>query len=106
MVANQDRLGTVRPVGGAGAGADAIRLETETPGFVTAYIRGYFSPSDGLSFTYGVENLFDRNYYEHLNLRLPAQTFPQPAPPGAQDFAPTIVYSPGITPYFGVEVEY
>lgn len=104
LVDNQDRLGTVRPVGGAGPNASFIRLESETPGFVTAYIRGYYSPSDNVNFTYGVENLFDRDYYEHLNLRLPGQ----PAPPvaGAQAFGPTIVYSPGITPYVGVEFEY
>ena len=93
---NQDRLGTVRPVSGAGPSATPIQLETETPGFTVAYVRGYLIPSDGINITFGIENLFDKNYYEHLNLRLPAQ--------GA--FPETIVLSPGITPYFGVEVEY
>jgi hypothetical protein len=40
--------------------------------------------------------MFDRNYFEHLKLRLPAE--------GA--FDQTIVLSPGITPYFGIEVDY
>ncbi len=94
MVARQDRLGTLRPV--AGGGNTPITLETPTPGFATAYIRGYFSPSDGINFTGGIENLFNKNYLEHLSLRLPA----------TPDFVQTRVLSPGITPYVGVEMEY
>jgi outer membrane receptor protein involved in Fe transport len=44
----------------------------------------------------GVDNLLDRNYFEHLNLRLR----PDGAFPGVQ------VLSPGITPYFAVEWKY
>lgn len=94
IVNDQDRLGTVRPVSGAGTGA--IQLEAQTPGFTTAYIRGYVSPSDNVNITAGVENLFDKEYLEHLSLRLPAGNgFPQ-----------TSVLSPGITPYVGIEMEY
>jgi hypothetical protein len=95
IVDNQDRLGTMRPVPNSGS-TDPIRLETETPGFATSYIRGYLRPSQRVSITGGIENLFDRNYFEHLNLRLPEDG----------GFDETIVFSPGITPYVGIEVEY
>ncbi|TWU21992.1 vitamin B12/cobalamin outer membrane transporter [Novipirellula artificiosorum] len=97
IVDNQDRLGTLRPVPASGSTVP-IPLETDTPGFATSYLRGYLRPRDHVNITAGIENLFDRNYYEHLNLRLPADP--------ANDFAQTIVLSPGITPYIGVEVEY
>jgi outer membrane receptor protein involved in Fe transport len=45
----------------------------------------------------GIENLFDKTYLEHLDLRLPNETI------NGQTFANTAVYSPGITPYIGVE---
>jgi len=99
IVDNQDRLASLRSVNDA---LDPVQLETETPGFATAYVRGFYRPSDRWSFTGGIENLFDRNYYEHLSLRLPAEDNPDPDP----DFGQTIVLSPGITPYIGVEVEY
>lgn len=97
IVNDQDRLGTLRPVQGA---TDLVGLESRTPGFSTAYIRAYARPTDRVSITCGIENLFDKTYHEHLNLRLPAGTT------GAESFNETIVFSPGITPYFGVEVEY
>ena len=102
LVDAQNDLGTLRPV--QAAGVDPIRLEESTPGFAVSYIRGYISPSDGVNLTMGVENLFDRNYFEHLNLRLPAQGTGVNGTPG--NFGRTTVFSPGITPYFGVEVEY
>ncbi|TWT82308.1 Vitamin B12 transporter BtuB [Planctomycetes bacterium CA13] len=97
IVDNQDRLGTLRPVPASGSDVP-IELETPTPGFATSYLRGYLRPTDNVNITAGVENLFDRNYYEHLNLRLPTDA--------ANGFAQTTVLSPGFTPYFGVEVEY
>ncbi|MEM6473656.1 MAG: TonB-dependent receptor, partial [Planctomycetota bacterium] len=92
-VDNQDRLGTLRGVQPAG---DPIELETATPGFTTSYLRGYYRPTQNVSFTYGADNLFDNNYFEHLNLRLPAEG----------SFAETVVLSPGLTPYFGIEIDY
>lgn len=93
MVDNQDRLGTLRAVAPA---TGVIELETATPGFTTSYLRGYMQPRDNVNVTFGVENLFDNNYFEHLNLRIP--------PDGS--FGPTVVLSPGFTPYFGVELDY
>ncbi|WP_182870104.1 TonB-dependent receptor plug domain-containing protein [Rhodopirellula sp. JC639] len=93
MVDNQDRLATLREVAPA---TGVVELETATPGFTTSYIRGYFRPAGNVNITMGAENLFDNNYYEHLNLRLP--------PEGR--FGQTAVLSPGLTPYFGVEVDY
>lgn len=93
IVDNQDRLGTLRPVTG---GNDPITLESETDGFTTSYIRAYLNPYQGVSLTGGVENVFDRDYIDHLSLRLPADG----------PFGPTQVLSPGITPYFGIELEY
>ncbi len=93
IVDNQDRLGTLRA---AGTGNDPIPLESDTPGYAVSYLRGFLNASDRVSLTGGVENLFDRNYYEHLSLRLPATA----------NFGNTFVLSPGITPYLGVQVTY
>ncbi|MEM9588680.1 MAG: TonB-dependent receptor [Planctomycetota bacterium] len=95
IVDNQDRRGTLRAVDPTLA---PIALETATPGFTTAYIRGYLRPTDRVSITGGIENLFDKTYFEHLNLRLPPQS--------VGEFGDTFVLSPGITPYFGVQVDY
>ncbi|MCO8120129.1 TonB-dependent receptor [Stieleria sp. TO1_6] len=92
-VDNQDRLGTYRTTGSS---PSVTQLETETPGFVTSYIRGYYSPTDRVNIVMGAENIFNRDYYEHLNLRLPANG----------QFIDTVVKSPGFSPYFGVEVDY
>lgn len=89
MVATQNRLGTVR----SGAGVDV--LETRTAGFTTFYLRGYYNWSENLHFVGGVENLFDRQYLEHLDLRLPAQAL--------GNIPPTSVFAPGVQPYVGVE---
>ena len=93
IVDNQDRLATLRAVAPA---TGVIELETETPGFATSYLRGYLQPSQGVNIVFGAENLFDRNYFEHLNLRLPA----------SGSFVDTVVLSPGLTPYAGVEIDY
>ncbi|MEX2142237.1 MAG: TonB-dependent receptor [Pirellulales bacterium] len=89
IVDNQDRLGTVR----TGRGLETI--EEETPGFTVWHLRSYYNYSRDLTFTAGVENLFDRNYQEHLDLRLRG---PEGFPGGI-----TRTLAPGITPYFGVD---
>ncbi|MEL6109781.1 MAG: TonB-dependent receptor plug domain-containing protein [Planctomycetota bacterium] len=93
IVDNQDRVGTLRAVAPA---TGVVQLETETPGFATSYLRGYLRPSRGVNIVFGAENLFDRTYFEHLNLRLPADS----------NFIDTVVLSPGLTPYGGIEIDY
>jgi outer membrane receptor for ferrienterochelin and colicin len=92
MVDRQHREALFRPVAPAVA---LIPVEVETPGFTTAYIRGFYNLNDDINLVGGVENLLDRTYVEHLDLRLPDQ--------GA--FRNTIAFSPGITPYMGIEWE-
>ena len=89
IIDNQDRLGTVPSSQGTSI------IEEATPGFTTFHLRSYYTYSRNLSFTAGVENLFDRNYQEHLDLRLR----------GPADFPGDVtrVLQPGITPYFGVD---
>jgi outer membrane receptor protein involved in Fe transport len=89
IVDNQDRLGTVR----SSSGTEVI--EEETPGFTVWHLRSYYNYSQNLAFTAGIENLFDRNYQEHLDLRLRG---PSNFPGGI-----TRTLAPGITPYFSVD---
>jgi iron complex outermembrane receptor protein len=89
IVDNQDRLGTVRSSGGTEV------IEEETPGFTVWHLRSYYNYSRDLTFTAGIENLFDRNYQEHLDLRLRGPT----GFPGGI----TRTLAPGITPYFGID---
>jgi iron complex outermembrane recepter protein len=90
VVSSQNRLGVIRRVTGQQT------VETFTPYFATVNIRGYWNPSPNVSFVGGVENLLDRNYLEHLDLRLP----------GSPPFAPAFAYAQGITPYVGFNVQY
>ena len=95
MVDNQDRLGTLRAVA---PNPGVVELEKATPGFTTSYLRAYCQPTNNVNIVMGAENLFDNNYYEHLNLRIPVDEdlgYPQ-----------TAVLSPGLTPYFGIEIDY
>jgi iron complex outermembrane receptor protein len=94
IVDNQDRLGTVRSFDPATL-SDVEVIEEETPGFTVWHLRSYYSYTQNLTFTAGIENLFDRNYQEHLDLRLRG---PNGFPGGI-----TRVLAPGITPYFGVD---
>lgn len=90
IVADMNRLGVIR--GDQGLIDD---FETRTGGFTVCHIRGYWNRTENLRFIGGVDNLFDRNYIEHLDLRLsgPTGQFPND----------TLVLSPGITPYVGVD---
>ena len=88
MVADQDRLGTIRLLGG-----DTV-VEERTPGFTTCYIRGSWNYTKNLRLIAGIDNVFNRNYQEHLDLRLSGPAgFPSPT---------TRVLAPGISPYFGL----
>ncbi len=98
IVDAQDQVARLRQ--GSASIVGLAPLEEATPGFTTFYVRGYWNPTETLSIVGGVENLFDRSYQEHLDLRLLAN--PGIAPPDPRGFN-TRVYSPGITPYVGVE---
>jgi iron complex outermembrane recepter protein len=89
MVTAQNRLGEILIL-------DVPQVvEERTPGFATTYIRTYYNWSKDMKLVAGIDNVFNRSYQEHLDLRLlgPAG-FPAPA---------TRVLSPGFTPYFGFD---
>jgi len=97
VVDNQDRLGTLRD--GFSETSTAL-VEQETAGFTVYYLRGYYNVVESelsrLSLVGGIDNLFDKTYIEHLDLRLQGDaTFPQ-----------QLVLSPGFTPFIGVEYTY
>lgn len=64
-------------------------LETRSSGFAVYDVRSFWKARQGLLVTAGVENVFDRNYREHLDLRTGLG-----------------VFQPGINGYFGVEMRY
>jgi outer membrane receptor protein involved in Fe transport len=73
-------------------------VEERTGGFTTSYIRGSYDWTKNFHLVAGIDNLFNRSYQEHLDLRLLGPTgFPAP---------PTRVLSPGITPYFGLDWDF
>ena len=96
MVDRQDRIGWLRQ----GQLGQEFSVEEVTPGFTISYLRGYVNVTENLHVYAGVENLFDRTYIEHLDLRLPQDTV------GSRTFDATPVLSPGITPYVNVEWTY
>lgn len=73
-------------------------VEQPTGGFATSYIKSYYNYTQNLHFIAGIDNLFDRNYVEHLDNRLGAS----PNPPGP-NFGPIAAFAPGFTAYGGVE---
>ena len=76
IVNNQDRVATTL-------------LETETGGFTTYDVRGFWRVCDNLTLVSGVENLTDKQYREHLDSR---------------NFSS--VFQPGVNFYFGAELTY
>ncbi len=102
VVNTQDLLGTIR----TGGATELTTIEERTPGFTVYNVRGYWNVKKNLSLIGGIDNLLDKTYQEHLDLRLRG---PEESAPGAGDsFAdvtgqgPTRVWSPGFTPYVGV----
>ena len=67
-----------------------------TGGFTTCNLRSYYNITERFNVVAGINNLFDRNYLEHLSLRF-AQS---------PDFPAVAVLSPGFTPYVGVNWTY
>lgn len=93
MVAQQNRLGFLRL-----KQSEQLKLVDEsTPGFMTLYLRGHYRFTNNLNLVAGAENLANRNYFEHLNRRLPADAGRYPA---------LQVFAPGFSPYFAVEWVY
>jgi outer membrane receptor protein involved in Fe transport len=76
IVDNQDRVATTL-------------LETETAGFTTYDVRGFWRVCDNLMLVSGVENFTDKQYQEHLDSR---------------NFSN--VFQPGVNFYFGAELTY
>ena len=62
--------------------------ELPTAGFTTCDLRAYWQAMDGLRITAGFENLFDKNYLEHLNVQIPA------------------VFEPGLNFYVATQMDY
>ncbi len=73
-------------------------VETRTGGFATSYLKSYYNYSQNLHFIAGIDNLFDRNYVEHLDLRFSGTT-PNSGPLLA-------AWAPGFNAYGGVEVNW
>jgi iron complex outermembrane receptor protein len=93
MVAAQNRIGFLRDnIGGA---PTSTAVESRTPGFSTAYLRGYYNLSQQIHLVGGIDNMFDRTYIEHLDLRLQGP----PVTPGGV----TAALAPGFTAYLGLE---
>ncbi len=89
MVATQNELGTIRL-----RDSEATVVEERTPGFTVCYIRGYWNYTKNLRLIAGIDNVFNRNYQEHLDLRLSGPAgFPLPE---------TRALRTGISPYFGI----
>lgn len=89
VVNQQNRLGQIL------IGDTPTVVEERTGGFTTTYLRGEYKWTKDLNLVAGIDNVFNRAYQEHLDLRLLGPTgFPAP---------PTRVLSPGITPYFGLD---
>ena len=101
MVHQQERVGILRTTGNP---LVVVPVEQATPGFSTFYVRGYLNATDNVRFVGGVENLGNRLYQEHLDLRLPATEDSGNA--NDVDFAATKVWAPGVTPYIGIEATY
>jgi len=95
FVARQNRVGFLR--NDLNDASSSTVVESVTPGFVTSYLRGYYNLSERLHLVGGIDNLFDRNYLEHLDRRLQG---PPVTPNGV-----TAVLSPGFTAYAGLEWE-
>ena len=76
IVDNQDRVAT-------------SLLEQPTPGFTTCDVRGYWRPTSDFTMVYGMLNVTDKFYREHLDNRAGDQ-----------------LYQPGFSAYFGTEALY
>ncbi len=93
LVARQNRIGYLRD--DFGNTPTSVAVESPTAGFVTSYMRGYYNLSQQLHLVGGIDNMFNRNYIEHLDLRLQGP----PVTPGGV----TAALAPGFNAYAGIE---
>jgi outer membrane receptor protein involved in Fe transport len=93
VVDRQDRLGTLRT---GFFGDQRVVIELPTGGFTVCNLRSYWNVSKRFNIVAGINNVFDRNYLEHLSLR-----FQQ-----SNGFPAVAVLSPGFNPYVGVNWTY
>ena len=82
-------------IASACCGQTISACETPTGGFATSYLKSYYNYSKNVHIIAGIDNLFDRNYVEHLDLRFAGAT-PNSGPLLA-------AWAPGFTAYGGVE---
>jgi outer membrane receptor protein involved in Fe transport len=101
MVDRQDRFGVIRNVFDPNV---LLPIETATAGFTTVDLRSYYNYTQNISFVGGILNLLDKNYLEHLDLRLPAQV--SPGGQGIPTLPAIAALSPGFTVFTGMEVNY
>ena len=93
--AAQNLVGAIRIADGS---TDTVAVEQATNGFVVCNLRGYYNYSKHLTFVAGIDNLFNENYIEHLDLRVQEAPVTPNVPPAnnftGQEF---FVYQPGIS---------
>jgi iron complex outermembrane receptor protein len=99
IVDDQNQLGVLRIGSTQVIGEDTFELRT--PGFTVYNLRGYYNVTDNFNVIGGIDNVFDKQYLEHLDLRYAAQPLP-----GGGQIPGTRVLSPGFSPYMGVEWTY
>jgi outer membrane receptor protein involved in Fe transport len=94
VVNDQFRVGQIRILGTP----DVTPIEQRTPGFTVCNLRGYWNVRKNLNLIGGIDNLFDKTYQEHLDLRLSGPTGFE----AATGQGMTRVLAPGFTPYAGI----
>lgn len=103
MVDRQNRAGLIRNVFDPTV---LVPIEQPTAGFSTVNLRSYYNYTRNVSFVMGIENLLDKNYLEHLDLRLSQQLAPVGNTQGIPNLPAVAALSPGFTFYTGVEINH
>lgn len=80
--------------------------EVATPGFTVWDLRSYWQANKRLLLTAGVENIFDKTYREHLDLRTGAQPVPNTNTNIPLSLYGPGVLQPGVNFYFGAQLTY
>jgi iron complex outermembrane recepter protein len=95
---------TARIVMAQGRIAQSLQ-EQKTGGFTVFDLRTFWQANKNLLLTAGVENLLDRNYREHLDLRTGTIPIPNSVTGVAGPTGPGVL-QPGINFYFGAQLTY